>query len=60
MSAILEGKAAVVTGGGRGIGKGHCLQLAKNGAMFVVNDIDREEAEKVVAEIKELGAKATA
>ena len=60
MRAILEGKAAVVTGGGRGIGKGHCLQLAKNGAMVVVNDIDLEEAEKVVAEIKELGAKATA
>ena len=60
MSAILEGKAAVVTGGGRGIGKGHCLQLAKNGAMVVGNDIDLEEAEKGVAEIKELGAKATA
>ena len=29
---VLEGKAAVVTGGGRGIGRGHCLHLGANGA----------------------------
>lgn len=35
---ILEGKIAIVTGGGRGIGRGHCLELAKQGAKVVVND----------------------
>jgi 3-oxoacyl-[acyl-carrier protein] reductase len=55
---LLDGKAAVVTGSGRGIGRGHALQLAKAGASVVVNDLDSEEAEKVVAEIAELGHKA--
>jgi NAD(P)-dependent dehydrogenase (short-subunit alcohol dehydrogenase family) len=55
---VLDGKAAVVTGAGRGIGKGHALQLAKAGASVVVNDIDSEVAAEVVAEIKALGGKA--
>src|SRR3954469_12039914 len=38
MMGILEGKIAIVTGGGRGIGRGHCLELAKQGAKIVVND----------------------
>ena len=57
---ILDGKAAVVTGGGRGIGRGHCLHLAEQGASVVVNDIDLDEARKVVAEIGEQGGKAAA
>jgi 3-oxoacyl-[acyl-carrier protein] reductase len=57
---ILDGKAAVVTGGGRGIGRGHCLQLAAQGAAVVVNDIDRGEAQKVVQEISAAGGKACA
>jgi len=57
---ILDGKAAVVTGGGRGIGRGHCLHLAEQGAAVVVNDIDKTEAQKVVAEIAEQGGKASA
>ena len=32
---ILVGKAVVVTGGGRGIGRGHCLHLGENGASVV-------------------------
>lgn len=55
---ILDGKAAVVTGGGRGIGKGHCLALAAQGASVIVNDIDADEAAKVVAEISQAGGKA--
>jgi 3-oxoacyl-[acyl-carrier protein] reductase len=57
---VLDGKAAVVTGGGRGIGRGHCLHLAEQGAAVVVNDIDLEEARKVVDEICEAGGKASA
>jgi 3-oxoacyl-[acyl-carrier protein] reductase len=55
---ILEGRAAVVTGGGRGIGRGHCLHLAEQGAAVVVNDLDGGEAEKVVAEITGAGGRA--
>ncbi|MCH2170157.1 SDR family oxidoreductase [Myxococcota bacterium] len=57
---VLEGKASVVTGGGRGIGRGHCLRLAENGGAVVVNDVDLEEAKKVVAEIEQAGGKASA
>ncbi|HEM45968.1 MAG TPA: SDR family NAD(P)-dependent oxidoreductase [Alphaproteobacteria bacterium] len=57
---ILDGRAAVVTGGGRGIGRGHCLHLAEQGAAVVVNDIDIDEARKVVDEITSRGGKATA
>jgi 3-oxoacyl-[acyl-carrier protein] reductase len=57
---ILDGRAAVVTGGGRGIGRGHCLHLAEQGAAVVVNDIDLDEARTVVAEIGEKGGKASA
>jgi len=57
---ILDGRAAVVTGGGRGIGRGHCLHLAAQGAAVVVNDVDVDEARKVVAEIAEQGGKAAA
>ena len=56
---ILDGKAAVVTGGARGIGRGHCIHLAENGASVVVNDVDRDEAQKVVDEIAVQGGKAT-
>ena len=52
---LLKNKVAIVTGGGRGIGKGHSLHLAKSGASVLVNDIDSEEAEKVVNEILDEG-----
>jgi len=57
---LLDGRAAVVTGGGRGIGRGHCLHLADNGASVLVNDVDLDEARQVVAEIAEAGGKASA
>jgi NAD(P)-dependent dehydrogenase (short-subunit alcohol dehydrogenase family) len=57
---LLDGRAGVVTGGGRGIGRGHCLHLAEQGAAVVVNDVDRAEAEKVVREVTERGGKASA
>ena len=56
----LDGKAAVVTGVGRGIGRAHCLQLAGAGAAVVVNDIDLAEAESCAAEIRGRGGRAVA
>jgi 3-oxoacyl-[acyl-carrier protein] reductase len=58
MGGILEGKAAVVTGGGRGVGRGECLHLAAQGAGVVVNDVDGEEALRVVEEIRGAGGRA--
>ena len=66
--STLNGKVAIVTGAGRGIGKEICLYLAKEGASVVVNDLggDRDGsgggrvADEVVQEIKELGSKAVA
>ena len=57
---ILEGKAGFVTGGGRGIGRGHCLHLAEQGAAVVVNDVDLTEAQKVADEIAVKGGRAVA
>ena len=58
---LLEDKIAVVTGAGRGIGKGIALAMAREGAMVVVNyNGSRERAEEVVAEIEKNGGKAVA
>jgi NAD(P)-dependent dehydrogenase (short-subunit alcohol dehydrogenase family) len=56
----IAGKAAVVTGGGSGMGRGIALQLAKEGAKVVVADIIEGNAEKVAQEIRERGGEAIA
>lgn len=56
----LAGQAVIVTGAGRGLGRGYCLDLARRGAAVVVNDFDRVAAEDVVAEIRASGGTAVA
>lgn len=69
MEKRLAGKVAIVTGAGRGIGRGEALALASQGAKVVVNDLggatdgsgaSTSPAEEVVAEIKKLGVEAVA
>jgi NAD(P)-dependent dehydrogenase (short-subunit alcohol dehydrogenase family) len=65
MSSELQGKVAVITGGGRGLGRGVALEMARAQAQVVVADLYRDEAGQsaagaVVAEIGELGGKAVA
>ncbi|HME43721.1 MAG TPA: 3-oxoacyl-ACP reductase family protein [Syntrophorhabdales bacterium] len=57
----LEGKNAVVTGGGRGVGRAICLDFAKNGANVIVNYASNDKAAKeVVSMIEAMGRKAVA
>lgn len=54
----LDGKVAIVTGAGTGMGQSHALALAREGADVVVADVDMESAEKVAGEIRNLGNRA--
>lgn len=59
----LDGKVAIVTGAGRGIGREEALLLAREGAKVVVNDVGRhpgETAQDVVTRIREAGGEAEA
>ncbi|MGH9196847.1 MAG: SDR family oxidoreductase [Acidimicrobiia bacterium] len=64
---LLDGKVAIVTGAGRGIGRDHSLLLAREGARIIVNDLggsaagegtDQTPAEQVVKEIEAMGGEA--
>lgn len=65
---LLDGRVAIVTGAGRGIGRAHALELARQGAAVVVNDFGvslagektESPADQVVAEIEALGGRAVA
>ncbi|MCW2857315.1 MAG: short-chain dehydrogenase [Marmoricola sp.] len=69
MSRLLEGRIAIVTGAGRGIGRAHALELARHGAKLVVNDFgvsnngEKTDSsisgpDEVVAEIRAMGGDA--
>ena len=67
MNKLLEGKVALITGAGRGIGREHALMMAEHGAKIVVNDLGGDEhgegddlspAQEVVSAIEEMGGEA--
>lgn len=58
MSDICADRVAIVTGAGAGLGRSYALALAEAGASVIVNDINKQAAEEVVAEIKAAGGKA--
>ena len=60
MSRTLEGKVAMVTGAGRGIGRAVVLKLASEGARIVANDLDAAPVAELIAEVRARGGDAQA
>ena len=58
MDMGLKGQVALVTGGGQGVGRRICLELADEGAWIVVNDLQSERAVRVASEISSQGGRA--
>jgi NAD(P)-dependent dehydrogenase (short-subunit alcohol dehydrogenase family) len=60
MAGVLKDKVAVITGGGRGLGKEFALRYAQEGAKLFLPDIGLEQAQETVKEIKAKGGNAAA
>ena len=60
MTGKLQGKVAIVSGSGRGIGRAIAMKLASEGASVVVNDLDGGTADEAVAAIRAAGGQAIA
>lgn len=54
----LDGKVAIVTGGGGGVGRGEALRMAGDGAAVVINDFNAQAAEETAALVREAGGRA--
>jgi NAD(P)-dependent dehydrogenase (short-subunit alcohol dehydrogenase family) len=57
---MLEGKSALLTGGGSGIGRASCLAMAREGARLIVADLNEAAAEETAALIRDAGGEAKA
>lgn len=58
MTGLVEGKVALVTGGGSGIGRASALVFAREGARVVVSDIDANGGEATCAQLRDAGGQA--
>ena len=52
----LQGKVAIVTGGGRGIGRAYTERFLREGASVVVVDVDEDNSRKTFDELRSLGS----
>jgi NAD(P)-dependent dehydrogenase (short-subunit alcohol dehydrogenase family) len=60
VNGLLEGKVAVITGAGSGVGRAACLLFAEHGARVVAADLDGATAEETARQVRDRGGKAIA